>query len=275
MTSKSIINIKSRSEICNKAKIIDRLRERDLLLLASGNILALRIPSFISKTEATNLAENLRKSPVKDYYEVNPSVAKVGVTLFDSNQRPLNRIDYHKNAIGNTKLIKKACGEMQSPIDKLIRTLSRCSKAGVCTETIDGKPMSVGICRICEIGSEIPVHHDILIEDAPYAKSPKELICQLSANIYVSTAEKGGELVLWDANYPFEKYGDKNSVGCHELDESLLLPPKVFIKPKIGELIIFNSTYAHAVRKIEKGRRVTMASFIGFRGINSPWSFWS
>jgi hypothetical protein len=248
--------------------------EKDLVDLVERKILALRISDFTPEPVARRLAMALRHYPEQAAYEVEPSVKKVGITLFDSNGKPDAREQYHLHARENTELLRRACQGIPNPVDILMQRLQSISTAGVCLERIDGRAMSCGVCRIFTPGSRLRPHLDRLAIDAPEASSPRELLGQLSANALLEAAEAGGEVLLWgDSPTPDEC----RSQGSDELhfDEKLLPAPRAVISPRVGDLLIFNSACVHAVRTVKRGERITLATFIGFRGPGKPWSFWS
>jgi len=44
------------------------------------------------------------------------------------------------------------------------------------------------------------------------------------------------------------------------------------IAPRVGDLILINSTCVHAVNQVKKGCRITSGGFLEYYGNNQPWS---
>lgn len=272
--SQSITAGHQAAAVTQEVRTASDIFEEDLVDIVEGRILALRISGFTPEPVARRLATALRHCPEQAAYEVEPSVRKVGTTFFDSNGKPDAREQYHLHARENTELLRRACQQIPHPVDLLMQRLQSIFPSGVCLEHIDGRAMSCGVCRIFTPGSRLRPHWDRLPIDAPEASSPRELLGQLSANAYLEAAEDGGEVVLWDEPHPPNEYG-LHRQDEHHFDEKLLPAPRAVISPRIGDLLIFNSACVHAIRTVTRGERITLATFIGFRGPEKPWSFWS
>src|SRR5262249_30115677 len=93
---------------------------------------------------------------------------------------------------------------------------------------------------------------------------------QFSANIYLEVSDDGGEIELWDYPplHPSEIAADSKS------DWRAALPESFLVTPKRADLILFNTRRPHAVRSFDKGRRITIQCFIGFRK-GEPLSLWN
>ena len=51
--------------------------------------------------------------------------------------------------------------------------------------------------------------------------------------------------------------------------------PDIVVKPRIGDLIIFNARKLHAVASGSGSDRLTVSSFLGYRGHGQALTFWS
>ena len=249
--------------------------ESDLLDLVHRRIIALRIPGFVAGDEAARLAGLVRASPNRTVYAAEPAVGKLGASFYDSNGRRRAREEYHRRARENTELLRQVCAGPRHPLDPLMECLRTETAAGVCVERVDGRPMSVGICRIFAEGSRLLPHQDILADDAPYAGSPKTLLGQISANVYLQVADEGGEVVVWSGDFTPEQRDAWRLPYRMDFDERLLPPPSAVLRPAAGELIAFETSHIHAVRAVRRGERITFATFIGYRGPGQPWTVWS
>jgi 2OG-Fe(II) oxygenase superfamily len=263
------------STSASDVRIAGELVESDLVDLAERRILALRIPAFTLRPAARALALRILASPHQSRYAVAPTVAKVGTTFFETAGDLDGRARYHEASARSEDLLRQACGPFETPIAVFRTRLGALGAAGVCTESVDGQPMMTGVARIFDEGSAIRPHQDVLAHDAPCARTPRELVSQLSVNVYVGIARRGGELALWRESFSAPEYQERAIPGTPDLDERLLPPPAAVLRPRLGELVAFNCTCVHAVRPVLRGRRITFATFVGYRGPSRPWSFWS
>ncbi len=67
----------------------------------------------------------------------------------------------------------------------------------------------------------------------------------------------------------------RKNVDTYGLDYKKIPPPSVDIRPQVGDLVMADSTKVHAVTKVEKGLRIAVNCFLGFRGIHEPITLWS
>jgi hypothetical protein len=143
-----------------------------------------------------------------------------------------------------------------TPIDKLRLELDEQFPHGATVATFQGRKMLTGIARITrsaysQMSAEQP-HFDALPEK--YAV----LDAQLAANIYLAVPPKGGELEIWDVP-PLHPLASTANDWRAELPESIL------VKPRLGELILFNCRRPHAVSAFSGADRVSTQAFIGYR----------
>lgn len=118
-------------------------------------------------------------------------------------------------------------------------------------------------------------HQDLLRRETPDSDEVKFQASQLGVNIYLSSAQSGGELEIWNYSFSDEdclKYGVEGSYG---FDRSLLPANSLVLKPEEGDLVILNTTKVHAINKVLRGERMTISGFIGFWGNDKPLKCWS
>ena len=90
----------------------------------------------------------------------------------------------------------------------------------------------------------------------------KNIDRQLAWNIYLDMPAKGGETVVY--NKPWIKEDDRFIKGSSYAYDPEVIASKerAAIKPKVGDLVIFNSRNFHEVSKGEGGRRWTMGGHL-------------
>ena len=190
---------------------------------------------------------------------------------------------YYEQAQVSIQSLRQTCFPHLSPLDKLRLELQEIWVPGAHIENVHNQTMLAGIGRVFEDNFELPPHQDIFARDIsdigiPPAYPFDNFITQLSANIYLQIPKSGGELEVWelkpsisareairDREYKYEGILDRNSLPSATLK----------IKPKVGELILFDSGRIHSVRPCQNGPRVSMSMFIGYRSREKPLTYWS
>jgi hypothetical protein len=152
-----------------------------------------------------------------------------------------------------------------------------CWKHGISNQRIDGKPLYYGLPRALPPGGAVEAHFDWIGFDSPGAPGIEAIRRQYALNIYLQTADSGGDLALWDL--PLEP-ADLKALRLEDhpyaLDERKLGQPTLVVRPEEGSVVIFDATKPHAVRQAHGTRsRVTFSSFLGFAGADRPLTIWS
>ncbi len=109
---------------------------------------------------------------------------------------------------------------------------------------------------------------------APNTPEANSLISQFGINVYVDVPEVGGELAMWMAEISDQQFlqmrGEKYAIPLELLDK-----PDFLVKPKNGDLILFNARKLHAVLPGEGTDRLTLSAFFGYRGDKNNLTVWS
>lgn len=252
----------------------DQLLEKDLIQLFNTEILAIRIPNYYPIKLCRLSLKRLLNNGIK-HYENAPSIGRKGMAFYETENNTQKIEHYYRLAKANIQQIRQVFHPHLSPLDKLRLELQEVWQHGANIENIHDRKMFVGLCRLLEANIDFLPHQDIFHLDSANNLRAKSLKSQIAANIYLNIDnEEGGELDLWSFGFSDDKYPkmlDKNSYG---MSRSKLPSPMLSIKPRVGELILFNARNLHAVRA-SKNIRVSIASFIGHRGKEHPLTYWS
>ncbi|MBP9841899.1 MAG: 2OG-Fe(II) oxygenase [Simkaniaceae bacterium] len=252
-----------------------KLTESMLSDVIKGQALACHVEDFIPKDECRLLTSRLiRKLPYEYYEYAEGSVGRIGFSFSEAGT-PETRKRYYEEALPSIEAIRKACGDLGSPIDKFRLTLQDVWSYGANLEMLDeGKKMFVGLCRMIEADKNILPHQDMIRWYDKASPRSQEIISQLTMNIYLQIPKMGGELELWDWGFRDKEEYEKHAEGSYGIDKAKLDPPALIIQPKIGDLVLFNPEKLHCITT-GSGQRFSVSCFIGYRGDKKPLTYWS
>lgn len=255
----------------------DKLSASAARSVLTGEAAVLRIPGFISPEACARLASIVDGSDLTGAYSNAPEIWRMGRAYFE-RERGANAeavLDYDTNAVNWMTIMRDAAAPVQLPIDRLRVTLDEVWPAGANVATIEGKRAFCGLMRIFKPGAFAEPHQDNLSWDVSPGHPDGALAYQAAANIYLTMPDTGGELTIWSLSLDYEAYERHRRAGSYGLRDEVLTCEPVTIRPKVGELIIFNSRLVHAVSPGQGGDRITASCFIGSRGNHSPLILWS
>lgn len=84
----------------------------------------------------------------------------------------------------------------------------------------------------------------------------------------------GGDLLLWHKKLSPTEFDSMRS-DSYGICPDMLGTPDIVVKPKVGQLIIFNSRKMHSVCPGVDTSRISISCFIGYRGQHQPLTYWS
>lgn len=265
-------------EKISKVLTLDKLDTAGLEALFSDQVCAVCVPHFASTSLCDMLSHwFLNHDQIEEYHHevrtenginyLKYGVERVGVafnTTYDKSSDSPETERYYREALPGVQNLRQACSPYLSPIDALRLQFDELWPYGANVAAFEGKKMFTGIGRVMDAATS----H--LLEEQPHFDSVPEklskLIGQFSANIYLTVPSSGGELELWDMPpLPIAEIdnADLDTDWRSHLGESLL------IKPEKGELVLINTRRAHAVRRFNEGKRISLQSFIGLKADNS------
>jgi hypothetical protein len=250
--------------------------------LLRGEVGALILPNFLTETQALQTAGALDSSSLQSNYKtLRDRLTKIGSTLYENlggkDPSPETIREYLENAAAFSAAIEEICAEFgQSPMSRLQQLLG--SKLGARKLEFAGKEAFAGLVRVVRKGNEILPHQDELGEDMPsldFAQRLKEPGGQFAVNVYLQVPEQGGELQLWRQRYTAGQMANMRLASSdYGIDPALLPLPDAVIKPKVGDLILFDSSRMHAVAKSFGIPRVSISMFLGVASTGEA-RYWS
>jgi hypothetical protein len=238
------------------------LRITDLRDQFAGRFLANVIDNFRPADICQKCADMIRNHPLVDGYGLDDRVKRFGLSFYDTAKDPVPFKRYFAQAIPAMRAMRQIWHPFLSPIDQLRLELDEIWPGGANIAVLGGNKMTAGAARIINTGVLPHVDNrgfDAAIPDAP------PLDAQLTANLYLQVPLAGGELALWDRRIltAEEEKPFRLASSPYGLDEAKLGPPRVVLRPQVGQLIVFDATRVHAVWPSDGGNRVTMCLFIG------------
>lgn len=262
--------------IDDKLATVDTLDASVLADLFAGKYIAVRVPGFYDVQYCKNLVE-----PLYDRIDNDAATGGIYESDIDSFWNVMNddvRRERYLDAALHVQRRMRAMSEPHpSPVDQLRLALDEAWPGGATLMTMNGRKMPFGITRLWRTGKEALPHQDLLWREAGPDLLSVTLQGQLGVNIYLDTADEGGELETWDVYITDEQYESLRETypGSYGYSRDMLPRESLLISPEVGDLVMVNTTRAHAVRKITAGRRMTVSGFVGNAGTDQPLRCWS
>lgn len=249
--------------------VADGLSTDGIQRLIRGEVLALR-GRVLDPSEARAAADRVEALQLRPY-DVEPAFRYLGSPLFESTTESA-RGRYLQDAERVSRAIRYATSP-SCPLDVLLSTIRDAWPEGLRTLRIGGRNATIGIIRTLNQGAEVSAHIDDPVADSGFHPDLLSIQCTLSALIYLDMPRDGGELRLWPRRLgPGEERAARRADSAYALDESLVGPPALTIRPEPGEFLIFCASKPHAVTAFERGRRVTVSTFVNVHGADAPLS---
>lgn len=254
--------------VCENGLTIEAIRS-----IFKGETLIARVANFSDPGICPNLADGLQKAGYDDYLNA-PMVGRIGMSFFETGENPDIVRHYFDTAILNIEKLRTACAPYQCPMDIFRCVIDEIWPAGGNLQTLSGQKMFAGLSRNMRPTTPLLAHHDIFSRLAPHAVESNSLLTQLAVNVYIDVPEIGGELIMWRDEISDKEFLKRRG-SKYGMDLDLLGEPDITIKPKVGELILFNARKLHAVKAGEGSDRLTVSCFLGYRGEGHPLTIWS
>lgn len=253
----------------------ETLGAEDLIALFRGQVLAIRVAEFCPAEVCALMSDRLMNHPQLAYYPHAPSIGRVMDAFYEGHSDPEKRKRYYDRALQSIYEFRQISWPYLNPLDHLRLILADIWSAGAVRENIHGRPIALGLAQFFKEGARAWPHQDFLRMDEPDNPRAQTLITQVSALVYTRPADSGGQLELWAEHYAHEEFQERRGTERYGLDYEKIPPPSVVISPRLGELVLMDSTKVHAVTTVDAGLRIATFCFIGFRGISEPLTYWS
>lgn len=239
----------------------DTLDNGHLDALFTNRIAAVRIPDVISRADCERSVASMYDHGFTYYQEVDPPVGKIGITLIENLGEPQAYFD----AAPAAKHVRRGIFSTgQDPVDAVLRTLGaatdRGSRVRVATDAAVSEYFA-GVIRLMAGGARI--HSDWAPRDAA-GWTVANINAQLAWNIYYSLPDNGGQTIVYQQPWTTALEQFANSDGYGYSESAVSSAVQCVIRPRVGELVIFNPRNMHSVVESTGATgRISVSSFIG------------
>jgi hypothetical protein len=220
-----------------------------LSALMLHEILAIRIPGFLSKPELQGVRQGIQDVGL-EYYTGDTKAStqerkgKIGPNLYRFKD------DIHAYFERTRVFEQQDRPQLFAKVDVLGRFVEALRQAYAPRGTVERARSVAGPLSSCTVRDlpNAPPHRDWIKAELPAFDAFSRLTDQFAWNVYVSVGERGGETLIYDT--------------C-EVEDALTRPPSLELPPKPGDLLLFRTRHVHAVRATTGGDRWTVSGFWG------------
>jgi hypothetical protein len=235
---------------------------RHLADLAAGRCAVVRVPGVMPRSRCEQTLRALESRAFDSYgrERVDPPVMRFGVGVSDHRENG-GVADAYWDALEEHQRAWNRLGLSFDPFALCRDAIGAGWPQGVAVGRRGGRAMGAGVFR--EPNQGFQVHFDDAQREFSGDLLDTPLIAQFAFNLYLSVPESGGETVLWrhlwhPADETFRlphSYGfDEAVVGDAESLE---------LNPEVGEAVLINPRYFHAVRPSRGARRIALGFAVG------------
>ncbi|MFI9205527.1 proline hydroxylase [Streptomyces sp. NPDC053048] len=230
--------------------------------LAAGRCVAIRVPGFLPRAVLTETLRALESRAFDAYgrQRVDPPVMRFGVGV--SDHRTAGTVaDGYWDALAAQQKAWQGLGLPYDPFEKCREVLGADWPGGVSVGRRGGREMGAGVAR--EPNHGFQVHFDDALREFSGDLLDTTLVAQFAFNLYLSVPGSGGETVIWRHRW-------------HPADETFRIPDSygyreavvgnaesIELRPEVGEAVLINPRYFHAVRPSKDSRRIALGFAVG------------
>lgn len=265
------------TSLWTQSKILESLSKKSLFDLFDKRIPGIIIPRFVSEADCAKIVSILLREDIPNYTNTpDVDIGKFGLSHMECFEAGEQLRYFSEAGAAQEKLclIFEMVGiDPLKKLQDLIKNTSNLPVSIPIEQSLNKSTYYAGIFRV--IRSGIPPHFDSASLEYPSEVGVSRVNAQLSWNLYLTEVPSGGELVLYemDAGH-LRQTGMLGPLDWLVPTEVLHKVSVIQYKPKVGDIVLFNSQCIHSVNKPDGCERITMSSFIGHSPESQIW-FWS
>lgn len=204
-----------------------------------------------------------------------PGLKVLGLSHFQAVRNPEIFERYSRIGAELEALLHATCDPNPSPFEALKSYLTRHLDMSVKNLELKNElPLAPFTIRSCDHDIGIEPHQDVLSAESPTDEFALDVSAQLAANIFLASTTEGGELEIFDLSPQDTGYLNLDD-GPKTVAEDKLPRASIKVSPKTGDLILFDCTKVHIVRRNKsRSARVTLACFLAKRRNDETLYYW-
>ncbi|MFE1173091.1 2OG-Fe(II) oxygenase [Streptomyces sp. NPDC058773] len=255
--------------------VAHELTTETLLQLANREIAVIHVRGYYPAEVAAEVAKKaIHHQELGHYHKQHTSsVGRVYMPHIDTKWDEGLTKKYHEQALPAIEDVRSMFHPYMAPVDRIRLELQELWPAGANLLRLRGRTCFVGALRVFQPNTSEFWPHSDQIDQETDAPEIEGVLNQLVANIYLESAEEGGDLQLWLREpTPDEK---ERILEVEGLEPDSIEKPVLQIHPEAGDLILISPRQLHAVTPAKDGHRVGASAFIVTKGPQEPLLFWS
>lgn len=254
---------------------IDLIIQRKLLLIVMDTPYGEKV--------CTSIRDSILSTHQLARYSINGAndgVVHTGITYSECMTSKSRYEEYFRYAEIASQAIRDSVFPYVSPLDYTFDLLKQKYRGGAIVAEVDGRKMRTGGFRIFPNGSMVEPHQDIPSIHCPASPLMEQLQALVSCNFFIDSGDVGGDFEIWNqqpSKHEFELHRHKERERSYGIRRDYLGPPDISYRPKIGQILIFNTLNVHAVREVfsRERKRITASFFCGYVDKSSALNIFS
>jgi hypothetical protein len=230
--------------------------------LAAGRCAAVLVSDFMPRAQCAAVLAALKTAEFKTYdtKRVYPPVMRYGVGV--SDYRRDGRIEEsYWEAVKVDRRNWHELGLRFDPFEVCRTTLGMNWPGKISVGQSNGRELSPGVAREPDHG--FIIHFDDASREFADNLLDISLVAQFAFNLYLSVPEVGGETVVWRHLWHPDDEAHRLPHSYGYADDVVGDAESFEIKPVVGQALLFNPRYFHAVRPSHEARRIALGFSVG------------
>jgi hypothetical protein len=234
--------------------------------IVRGEIVAAIFRSAVSARVCEYAVARLDAYAEKRRYHGAKGVGRIGASLYEVQFSRQQRVDYFRNSASDLAVSRSMFPPGAYPLDDLRLALDDRWPGKVGRLRLEEGLCGLGLLRFLDGGGEILPHNDKAAADVSDSQLAQAIDTQIAFNLLVQAAEQGGATRVYPKRFSRNEYDANRRPVPDEyaLSEDCLPSDPVVIRPKAGDVYLFDADFPHRVGGCSGAvPRYTLSAFIG------------